>query len=155
VWGALMGKTLLIGVWACGVTLAATFGGAYWRAKPAKDAAGQHEEATQTRPVKPVTVPVIIDGVLKGYVSAEFTIVTVAAADGHGAGVDPESFFIDEAFRLIYADTKTDFAHIQKADLAALTRQLTSNINQRLGKTVVKETLVKSVTFVAREDIPR
>lgn len=148
-----MGKPLLIGVWACAVTLAATFGSAYWRATPAKDAHNQHEEATQTRPVKPVTVPVIIDGVLKGYVSAEFNIVTLAS-DAHGGG-DPESFFIDEAFRLIYAETKTDFAHIQKADLAALTRQLTANINQRLGKTVVKETLVKSVTFVAREDIPR
>jgi hypothetical protein len=149
-----MGKTFLIGVWACCVTLAATFGAAYWRATPAKGAQGQHEEATQTRLLKPVTVPVIIDGALKGYVSAEFNIVMVAH-DAHGGGVDPESFFIDEAFRLIYADAKTDFAHLQKADLAALTKQLTANINQRLGKAVVKETLVKSVTFVAREDIPR
>lgn len=149
-----MGKTLLIGVWACAVTLAATFGGAYWRTKPNKDAGGEHVETTQTRAVKPVTVPVIIDGALKGYVSAEFNIVTVAS-DPHGGGVDPESFFIDEAFRLIYADATTDFANIRKSDLAAITKQLTANINQRLGKTVVKETLVKNVTFVAREDIPR
>ncbi|WP_442754615.1 flagellar basal body-associated protein FliL [Methylocystis sp. JAN1] len=148
-----MGKTLLVGLWACAVTLAATFGGAYWRLTPEHGAASQREEKTQARSIKPITVPVIVGGVLKGYVSAEFNIVSVS--DGHGGGLDPESFVMDEAFRLIYADPQTDFSHLRKADLAALTTRLTANVNHRLGKKVIKETLVKNFTFVSREDLPR
>jgi hypothetical protein len=134
------------------VTLASTFGGVYWRMNAGREAAGQHEEATEIRAIKPVTVPVIVDGVLKGYISAEFNIVSVKS-DSHGAGLAPESFVMDEAFRLIYADAQTDFSHIQKADLTALTTRLTANINQRLGKNRVKETLVKSIAFVAKDDM--
>ncbi|WP_457798538.1 flagellar basal body-associated protein FliL [Methylocystis sp. S23] len=147
-----MMRGLLIGVWACAVTLAAAYGGAYWRLHPGIDK-DERREARQIRSIKPITVPVIADGALKGYVSAEFSIVG-APADSHG-GVDPESFVMDEAFRLIYADSKTDFARMRKADLAGLTRQLTVNVNQRMGKDVVKETLVKSFTFISRDDLPR
>lgn len=152
-----MTRSLLLGAWVCIVTLAATYTGAYWRLHPHSDESDRRE-AVQIRPIKPITVPVIIDGAIKGYVSAEFSLVVAQGdshGDSHGGDVDPQSFFMDEAFRLIYADPDTDFSKIRKADLAALTRRLTANVNQRMGKDVVKETLVKSFTFVPREDAPR
>lgn len=149
-----MFRTLLIGLWACLVTLGGTYGGAYWRTRPIEEPGDAHAEKLDLRKLKPITVPIIAGGALKGYVSAEFTLVS-PQADKHDSGLDPESFFLDEAFRLIYAESKIDFANIQKADLASLTTQITANVNQRMGKLVVKETLVRNFTFVAREDIPK
>jgi hypothetical protein len=149
-----MVRMLIVGLWACLVTLGATYGGAYWRTRPSAERAEAHAEKLEARKIKPISVPIIAGGVLKGYVSAEFTYVG-AAADKHDPGLDPESFVMDEAFRLIYADNKIDFSNVQKTDLNALTAQITANVNQRLGKTVLKETLVRNITFVAREDVPK
>jgi len=150
-----MGNALIVGVWACLVTLAATYGGSHWRSRPGEAEDSGHTQALQVRAIKPVTVPIIANGVLKGYVSAEFNLVG-AKADAHGgADLDPESFVMDEAFRLIYGETKIDFTHMEKADLTVLTSQLTANVNRRMGRDVVKETLVKNFHFVARDDIPR
>lgn len=147
-------RTMIVGLWACAVTLGATYGGAYWRMRPSDDAAAAHAEKLEEHKVKPMTVPIIESGALKGYVSAEFTFVG-APADKHDAGLDPESYFMDEAFRLIYAENKIDFSNIQKSDLTALTTQITANVNQRMGRTVVKETLVRNFAFIAREDVPK
>lgn len=148
-----MFRTLLIGVWACAITAGATYGGAWWRAR--RDAPpAEHEEKLDVKKIRPITVPIISGGALKGYVSAEFSFLG-AKQDGHAEGLDPEGFFMDEAFRLIYGDSRIDFTNIQKADLAALTSQLTANVNKRLGAAVVKETLIRNFTFVAREDMPR
>lgn len=149
-------RTLLVGLWVCIVTLGATFGGVYWRGRQSSSGTAEHAEKLEVRKAKAITAPVIADGVVKGYVSAEFSYVMVPA-DKHGGGgeLDPESFFLDEAFRLIYAETKADFTRVEKSDLAALTRQITENVNQRLGKPVVKETLVRNFTFVSRDDMPK
>lgn len=149
-----MFRTLLVGLWACFVTLGATYGGAYWRMRPSAESADGHAEKLNEHKIKPITVPIIAGGVLKGYVSAEFTIIG-PVADKHDSGIDPKSFFMDEAFRLIYAENKIDFSNIQKSDLNALTSQITANVNQRMGKPVVKETLVHNLTFIAREDVAK
>jgi len=149
-----MFRILFVGLWACLISLGATYGGAYWRSHQSSDHGEQHAEKLDVRKLKALTVPVISDGVLKGYVSAEFSFVG-PHADKHEHSLDPESFFMDEAFRVIYSDSKIDFSDIQKADLNALTSQITANVNQRMGKQVIKETLVGNFSFVAREDMPR
>jgi hypothetical protein len=148
-----MMQSLIIGLWACFVSLGATFGGVYMRTHASASAEATHEEKMDIRKIRPITVPIISDGVLKGYVSAEFNIVG-PKGDGHGKGLDPESFIMDEAFKLIYAESKIDFTQIKKADLTALTNEITANVNQRLGHMVIKETLIKNITFVSRDDMP-
>lgn len=149
-------RTLLVGLWVCLVSLGATFGGVYWRGRQSSTGAAEHAEKLEVHKVKAITAPVIAEGVVKGYVSAEFSYLS-APADKHGGGgeIDPETFFLDEAFRLMYAETKVDFTRVEKTDLTALTRQITENVNQRLGKPVVKETLVRNFTFVSRDEMPR
>jgi len=149
-----MFRILLIGLWVCAVSLGAAYGGAYWRNRQSAAPVKEHAQRLDVRKLKPLTVPVIAGGALKGYVSAEFTMVS-PQTDKHEPELDLESFFLDEAFRLIYADMKIDFTDIQKSDLAVLTSQITANVNQRMGKMAVKETLVRNFTFVAREDMPR
>ncbi len=147
-------KTLFVGLWACLVTLGATYAGVQWRARGAAPEP-QHVEKASVHKVKAITVPIIANGTLKGYVSAEFSFVGAEAGGHESAGPEPESFFMDEAFRLIYSDTQVDFAHLEKKDLAALTEQITANVNRRIGRSIIKETLLRNFAFVAREDMPR
>ncbi|WP_244594634.1 flagellar basal body-associated protein FliL [Methylosinus sporium] len=153
-----MMRMVLIGIWACVVTLASTFGASYWKSHhsaPAEPAA--HVEKLEVKKVKPITVPIISDGMLKGYISAEFAYVVEASNTSHGSGggaVDADSYVMDEAFRRLYADNSLDFRRIEKYDLNSLTRELTKSINQRLGAELVRETLVKSFAFVPKDDIP-
>ncbi|MBL1258659.1 flagellar basal body-associated protein FliL [Methylocystis sp. Sn-Cys] len=149
-------RTVLVGLWCGLVALASTYGGAYWQAhRTSTPAAADHPVKTETKKVKPISVPVISNGVLRGYVSVEFMFV-MEASEGHGSGeIDPEGFLMDEAFRLIYSDTKIDFAKLEKMDIDSLTKQITANVNARLGNTRIKETLVKNLTFVPKDEIPR
>lgn len=147
-------RLLAIGVWSCAVTLASTYCVAYWKShKTAASSQEAHVEKLEVRKVKPITVPIISDGALKGYISAELSYVMDASNKSHGS-LDPDSYFMDEAFRQIYADNSLDFRHIEKFDLNALTKELTQRLNKRLGSTLLKETLVKSFAFVPKEDIP-
>lgn len=153
-----MNQALIVGIWACLVTLAGAYGGVYWRQQSASAAtAGVHEEKLEGRKVKPITVPIIADGVLKGYISAEFTLMTPKSDPhgGHGASLDPEGYVMDEAFRLIYADNKVDFSDMQQSDIANLTSRITANVNKRLGSEIIKETLVKNFAFIPREELPK
>lgn len=146
-------RLIAIGVWSCAVTLASAYGVAYWKSHKGEVGQEKHVEKLEVRKVKPITVPIISEGALKGYISAEFSYVLDASLASHGS-VDPDSYFMDEAFRHIYADNNLDFRHIEKFDLNALTKELTQRINQRLGSKLLKETLVKSFSFVPKEDIP-
>jgi hypothetical protein len=142
------------GIWVVLVTLGAVYGGAYWRShvKPAADV--EHETKLAVRALKVLTVPIIENGVLRGYISASFSIVA-PSADPHGDGLDPESFIRDEAFRMIYADKNIDYTKPGKQDLAELTRQIVERVNARIGKTAVREILISNFNFVAREDVPK
>lgn len=147
--------TLFIGLWCGLVALGSTYAGAYWQQyKSQAPAEAAHAGKTEVRKVKPISVPVISDGVLKGYVSVEFGFV-FEKGDAHGGSeMDPEGFLMDEAFRLIYSDAKINFAKLDRVDLETLTRQITERVNARMGSNRIKETLIKNITFVPKEDIP-
>lgn len=147
-----MTQTIIVGIWACFATIAGAYGGSYWRTH-ANDGKVAHEERLEPHKIKPISVPIIADGILKGYISAEFSLLTPKTS-GHGQELDPEGYFVDEAFRLIYSNNELDFTKMQKSDLAALTSQITANVNKRIGKEVVRETLVKNFAFIPREELP-
>jgi flagellar basal body-associated protein FliL len=150
-------RTLLVGLWVCVVALGSTYGSAYWKAHRTADAEEPHEKKLEIKKVKPITVPVISDGELKGYVSAEFSFSIEAADphDAHGAGgVDPEAFFIDEAFRFLYSESRFDFAHVEKVNVDELKKKITARVNERLGPLKIKEVFVKNFALVRKEDLP-
>jgi hypothetical protein len=148
-----MMKPLIIGVWACIASLAGAYGGVYWRTHANDPASkGAHEENLETRKIKPITVPIIAKGVVKGYILAEFSLVS-PKGDPHAKTLDPEGYFLDEAYRLIYAATDTDFTRVQTSDLAEMTRRITENVNRRLGREVVKEALVANFGFIPRDEL--
>lgn len=147
-------RTIASGVLFVVLALASTFGGVYYKTHAnAPPDAGHATAKKQFKKVKPISVPVIRDGELKGYVSAEFSYL-LAQKEGHGDDADPESYILDEAFRQIYSNNDLDFSNIEKIDIVALTKQITANVNTRFGEPVVEETMIRNLNFVAREDLP-
>jgi hypothetical protein len=151
-----MMRTLIIGLWTCAVALGATYAGAQWKQRSATaTAAGETAEKYELKKVKPITAPVIVGGALKGYVSAELSFLGKAAHGAHSDGVEPEAFFMDEAFKLLYSENNIDFQHVDKIDLDAFTKRITERVNERLGAGAIKETFVKNLTFIPEENMPR
>lgn len=146
-------RTLMICMWIGALSFGSIFAGAYWKKRSLSSGAEQVKEKLEIRKVRPITAPVISGGALKGYVSAEFSVVLTSEAV-HEAQ-DIESYFLDEAFKVIYAENDVDFEHPQKIDVVDLTKRITSKANERLGFNAVKETLVKNITFIPKDSLPR
>jgi hypothetical protein len=142
---------VLTGLWICFVSLASTYAGAYLKLHPFSSDDAK-EKKLAMRKVKPMTIPIVSGGKLKGYISAEFSFLQDATVRRND--LDPESYFMDEAFRLIYTDETIDFANIEKFDLSVLAKRITERVNERMGQPILKETLVKNFAFVSKEDAP-
>ncbi len=145
-------RIFLIGLWIGAVSLGSTYAGAYWKRRSLSPQTDQVKEKIEVKKVRPITAPVIAGGALRGYVSAEFSYVLDNSAIGQD-GLDIESYFMDEAFKLIYSESNIDFDQLEKVDVDALTKKITAKVNERVGSHAVKETLVKNLAFIAKEDM--
>jgi hypothetical protein len=128
--------------------------GATWKAGQA--------EATQTnapfkdlehKKTEPINVPMIADGNIEGYIVAQFTYLVDAKSLGQ-LSVPPDVFITDETFRTLYSD-QLDFNHLEKYDVAALTKGLVEKVNRRLGGDIIKEMLVDEFNYVTRREISK
>ena len=140
-------KTLVVGLWACLITLAAAYG--VQRVMLAKaNAPPQIASSTlEARKSKEINVPVIRDGVIKGYVVAQFSYV-VDLAVAKKLTVDPDPFVVDEAFRYLFDDDKIDFTHMEKIDLDKMLQTLIARANARTKSTVIQDMGVIECNFV-------
>lgn len=136
--------------WMIVVTLASTYVGATWKfaSHETNAAAPEHLQRHKT---DPVSVPIIADGAVAGYVVAQFVYLVEGEAL-KALSTPPDAFITDEAFRTLYVD-KVDFAHLEKYDLAALTQALKEKVNRRLGAEVVRDILVEQFTYVPRSEM--
>lgn len=149
-----MAPLIFVGVWTCVTTLAATYGGFFYRTHPALPADLTHATRAQSRDLRTITVPVIRNGQILGYISADFSIIG-ANTDQHQNTPDIEGYVLDEAYRLIYAETGVDFDFIQKTDLNRLTADIKSHVNTRLEREAIQDVLVRSFHYVPRDQIQK
>lgn len=142
-------RIIMIGFWACLATLAAGYAMTHVRAMEAKPAvvaanAGQAHEMKKT---KEIDVPKIRDGVVKGYIIAQFSY-DVDSALAKAAPVAPDAFIVDEAFRYIFSDAEIDFDHLETFDLKKMTDALTKAVNARLNGAVVTTIGIQEFSFL-------
>ena len=140
-------KTLVVGLWACLITLAAAYGIHRFMLARAEAPPAAVTSNLETRKSREINVPVIRDGVVKGYVVAQFSYV-VDLAEAKKLQVDPEPFVIDEAFRYLFDDDKIDFSHLEKIDLDKMLQTLISRANVRTKSTVIEDMGVIECNFV-------
>jgi hypothetical protein len=140
--------------WICAVTLTAAYVGATFKAgadQPAQKP--QQLEGLEHKKTQPISVPMIADGVVAGYVVVQFVYLIDPQALKQ-LSVPPDVFITDEAFRMLYVD-KVDFNQLAKCDVSALTKALVAKVNQRLGGDIVKDVLVDQFNYVPKDEVSK
>jgi flagellar basal body-associated protein FliL len=148
-----MVRIIISALWVCLITAGSVYGVVMW--KSGQTAAGEKEEFFGgldyvTSPT--ISVPVIDDGKIRGYVVAEF-VYTAKASLLKQLSVPPDVFLTDEAFRAIYGGSAVDFDDLKKYDLEGLRATIRANVNQRFGADMIKDVLVEQFNYVPMNQI--
>jgi hypothetical protein len=148
-------KLILVGLWACAVTLGSSWAVMSWKSTKAAEAATAEPEkfsggVEQVR-TKVISVPIIAEGAIQGYVVAQFAF-NVESKLLKRMSVKPEPILLDEAFKTIYAGETIDFRNLKKQDLAALLSAIGANVNKRFGMPVVDDVLIQELNYVPKAE---
>ena len=144
-------KLVLVGLWACVITLASSYGGAYFKALQSKPAEAQKIEYKKTREF---TVPKIADGAIQGYVIVELSYSEDIAAEKN-INAPPEVFLLDEAYRYIYSDETIDFDNMKKYDLQKFTKELVKRVNARMNAPIITDVLIQEFNYMGKADMKK
>jgi hypothetical protein len=146
-------KVILSALWICIITLVSSYAAVLWKTQTA--IAGTDEgglTGLNYTKTAPINVPIIEEGAINGYVVAQF-VYTADAGALKQLSVPPDAFILDEAFRTIFSDDRIDFEHLERFDLATLTKNLATGVNTRFGSDIVQDVLVEQFTFVTKDEV--
>jgi len=101
---------------------------------------------TETRKTHEINVPRIKDGAVKGY-AVMLLSYTVDLSALKMAAMAPDSILVDEAFRYVYDDVTIDFDHLDRFDLAKMSKALIHAVNARVKAEVVVDVGVQEFTY--------
>jgi hypothetical protein len=141
-------------LWVCAVTLGSAYAMVMIKTHHAEAPAHAPVDKIGYEKTRPINVPMIANGSVQGYVVAQFSY-TANAEDKKQVNVPIEAFLLDEAFKTLYGDEKLDFRHLEKYDMAGLTKSLVEKVNVRLNNPLLKDVLVEEFNYVSKEDISR
>lgn len=147
-------RLFMISAWTCCIALGATYSAFHFRLQPSQNTSSAHESHAKAQDMKTITVPIIRDGQIRGYVTADFSIIG-QETDPHLPAPEIEGYVLDEAYRMIYAESSVDFDSIQKTDLARLTSEIKSRVNRRLEREALQDILIRGFHYVPREELQR
>ena len=147
-------KLIIVGLWACAITLSSCWAVVSWTAskpveverEPEKQAGGLEHVRT-----KMISVPVISDGAIQGYVIAQFTF-SIEAKHLKQLSIKPEAILLDEAFKVIYAGETIDFRNIKKQDLPAMLKTIGDGVNKRFGTPLIESVLIQELNYVSKAE---
>jgi hypothetical protein len=147
-------RSVGLGAWGCIVALGATFFAAtYNPGKTVEEVRAEHKlESLDFRKPAAITVPMIADERLRGYVVAKI-IYTANAKDAATFPIDPQPFVLDEAFRRIYTDGKVEFGHLAKYNLDQMTKAIKDAVNARLGVNLINDVLIEELNYVDKDSM--
>ncbi len=145
-------KTLAAGVWICAVVAGSSLFVVDYRARAAGAKAEDKFYGLSYKKTRVVTVPVIANGAVDGYVVAQF-VFTADAQSLRDAPLPPEAFIVDEAYHAIFSNPEIDFRRLKSFDMQAFLGRITQRANQRLGREVVRETMVEEFNFVDKTQV--
>ena len=147
-----MARIILTAFWICAITLISCYAAVYWSAGVHLSKKDEYLEGLEYQKVRAINVPIIAEGAVQGYVVANL-VFTADAKTLRSLPVPPQSFIVDETFRLVYADETLDFRKLSKYNITELLANIKNNTNQRLGLDIVKDVMVESFNFVSKDDV--
>lgn len=148
-------KTIAVGFWICLVTLVSTWAGATYlaggdteqNAEEAKGGHGGHMAKLQEVRPRPVSVPVIANGAIQGYVMAS-TVFTIKKEMSDQLAIKPDAFIVDEVFRTFYDSEPIDFKNLKKTQVAEIAKRIKDKVNKRFGGDFVEDVLFEDLNYV-------
>jgi hypothetical protein len=150
-----LAKLVLIGLWACLVTLASSYGATYWKSAHEKTASPESSILDlEYKKTKEFNVPKITDGVVQGYIVVKLSYSLIPGA-AKGLPDAPEAYLLDEAFRIVYSDDSIDFSNLKKYDLPKMTKTLVQNVNARMNSPIIKDVLIQEFDYVTKSDLKK
>lgn len=147
-------KPILTGVWVCAATMGSAYLGNAWQRPAPVSEASVHGPSNDLAPVRTrmISVPVVADGAIRGYVVAQFTFMASAKLMRQ-LSVKPDLYVLDEAFQLIFSGEMIDFRQFRKQDLPSLGKKIAENVNKRLGVRVIEDVLVQELNYVPKDSV--
>jgi hypothetical protein len=148
-------KALILAAITCLSTLGGVYGAMALKSGLSAKAAGHDDQnKLQIMKTRMVSVPLVKDGELLGYIVTRLQFV--ADTDlVKLSSIQPEAFVADEAFRTIYESTPDDIRSPRKQALRQFTAEVVSATNKRVGRDVIKDVMIDSWTFLSKQDMVR
>ena len=147
-------KVLVIGLWVCLITLGSSYGAAYWAVGQSESEEEIYLAGLEYRKLPVITVPMIADGKIQGYVVAKL-VYTADAGLLNELSINPDAFVTDEAFREIYTNGVIEFDKMSKYNLNSITVAVKENTNKRIQFDVVQDILVEGLNYIEKNDMKR
>ena len=148
-------KVLLVGVWVCVVAMGSTYASVVWHAsRPPPLEGDRPDEGLETLKTRLISVPVIAEGAIHGYMMAQFAF-TIEGKTLKQMAVKPDAFLIDEAFKILYGSNLFDARQVKPEELAAVSKMIMDNTNRRLGGSVVRDVLIQEFTYLSKDQVRR
>lgn len=147
-----MARIVITGLWICAITVLSSFAVVTWMPALPKPKAEEYLEGLTYQKLHPISIPIIAEGTVQGYVMATM----IFTADAHlikGLGVTPAPFVMDESFRQIYSDGDLNFRNLKKYDINNRLEEIKLRVNERLGSEIVKDVMIENFNFVTKKDI--
>ena len=147
-------KTIAVGLWAAIVAILSSHAAATWSAGASVAIAVEDSqlEGLEYRKPGPLTVPMIADGRLRGYVVAK-VVFTAKAQTLRDFPIDPQPFVLDAAFRHIYTDGRVEFDQLSKYNLDQITAAIKETVNKRLGLDLVEDVLIEEINYMPKDSM--
>jgi hypothetical protein len=144
-------RAVVIGLAATVATIAAEVGTDKVLALREAHSAAAVARSTEARKTHEINVPRIKDGAIKGY-AVMLLSYTVDLSALRTAAMAPDSILVDEAFRYVYDDDTIDFDHLDRFDLARMSKALIRAVNARVKADVVVDVGVQEFTYAPISD---
>lgn len=146
-------RYLVVAVWSIAVALGSVYAGTKWASS---ESGSQLEDSPLAGldyvKTQPISVPVIRDEKVTGYVLAQF-VYTVDAQIKSGLKVPLDAFLLDEAFRHIYAAEKINFEKLKRYDLNEMTEEIRTTVNARFKSKLLHDVLIEQLNFITMDMI--
>jgi hypothetical protein len=144
-------KALIAGLWFCAVTLGAVYYALNWQLGQSQGEGHDKEHAAlESKKPRLLSVPVIQDGAVQGYIVAQFVFVIDVRLVKH-LTVPLDVFLVDEGIKAIYGGDIPDYHKIKRQDLVAMTKLIGENINKRFGAPLVQDVLLQELSYLPKE----
>lgn len=145
-----MVRMLLLGL----VVMIATLGGSYAAMQVSHAPAPKEDPHEKPEIVKidPISVPVVREGKIQGYVIGRYAFSAPASA----VRKDKDTFilFASEAiFRAIYEEDGLDFTSLKIVDLDKLIDRVVAKANARIGQPLITQVIVESMNFLSHDAV--